>query len=129
MDKKELFSNFQNNWGRLLSPFEIEEINVLIEQDNISLELINEALRQSVLYHRHNMPYVVKILKNWKSRDILTIERVREHEEARDALLNAKTEVSAEFVQMLIGAAEMWGSDDVKNNTLPHLQSLLAARG
>ena len=120
MDKKELFSNFQNNWGRLLSPFEIEEINV---------ELINEALRQSVLYHRHNMPYVVKILKNWKSRDILTIERVREHEEARDALLNAKTEISSEFVQMLIGAAEMWGSDDVKNNTLPHLQSLLAARG
>lgn len=129
MDKKELFSNFQNNWGRLLSPFEIEEINVLIEQDGINLELINEALRQSVLYHRHNMPYVVKILKNWKSRDILTIERVREHEEARDALLNAKIEISSEFVQMLIGAAEIWGSQDVKNNTLPNLHSLLTARG
>lgn len=31
MDKKELFDNFQNNWMRLLSPFEIEDINKWID--------------------------------------------------------------------------------------------------
>lgn len=126
MKKKELFENFQKNWGRFLSPFEIDEINVLLEQDKFTPEIINEALRQSVLYNKQNMPYIIKILKNWKSRNILTVDSVRAHEEARDAERNLKVEVSDSFIEMLIGAAEIWGSDEVKEHVIPDLKSQLA---
>ena len=126
MKKKELFENFQKNWGRFLSPFEIDEINVLLEQDKFTPEIINEALRQSVLYNKQNMPYIIKILKNWKSRNIVTVDSVRAHEEARDAERNLKVEVSDCFIEMLIGAAEIWGSDEVKERVIPDLKSQLA---
>ncbi|MDQ0222011.1 DnaD domain-containing protein [Streptococcus moroccensis] len=107
MTKKELFGNFEKNWGRLLSPFEIEEITVLMNQDNFEPEVVNEALRLSVLQQKPFMPYLVKILKNWKSRNIMTVEQVRYHEQKRQHEMNpvGNAEMGAEMLRI---AKKLW---------------------
>ncbi|HHC5105039.1 TPA: DnaD domain protein, partial [Streptococcus pyogenes] len=55
MTKKELFENFQKNWMRLLSPFEIEDIDKWIDEDNMPVEVVNEALKETVIYNAPNL--------------------------------------------------------------------------
>ncbi|VGV56674.1 DNA replication protein dnaD [Streptococcus pyogenes] len=76
MDKKELFDNFQNNWMRLLSPFEIEDISKWIDEDNMPVEVANEALKSTILYNAPNLKYLNRVLNNWKRQGIDTVEKV-----------------------------------------------------
>ncbi|EHI70156.1 replication initiation and membrane attachment protein, DnaB/DnaD family [Streptococcus ictaluri 707-05] len=76
MDKKELFDNFQNNWMRLLSPFEIEDINKWIDEEKMPVEVVNEALKSTILYNAPNLRYLNRVLNNWKRQGIDTVEKV-----------------------------------------------------
>ncbi|PXX83134.1 DNA replication protein [Streptococcus dysgalactiae subsp. equisimilis] len=76
MDKKELFDNFQNNWMRLLSPFEIEDINKWIDEEKMPVEVVNEALKSTILYNTPNLRYLNRVLNNWKRQGIDTVEKV-----------------------------------------------------
>lgn len=76
VDKKELFDNFQNNWMRLLSPFEIEDISKWIDEDNMPVEVVNEALKSTILYNAPNLKYLNRVLNNWKRQGIDTVEKV-----------------------------------------------------
>lgn len=76
VDKKELFDNFQNNWMRLLSPFEIEDISKWIDEDNMPVEVVNEALKSTILYNAPNLKYLNRVLNNWKRQGVDTVEKV-----------------------------------------------------
>lgn len=76
MDKKELFDNFQNNWMRLLSPFEIEDINKWIDEEKMPVEVVNEALKSTILYNAPSLRYLNRVLNNWKRQGIDTVEKV-----------------------------------------------------
>lgn len=76
MDKKTLFENFQKNWMRLISPFEIEDIEKWIDEDNMPVEVINEALKETVIYNAKNTRYLNRVLNNWKANGIDTVEKV-----------------------------------------------------
>lgn len=76
MDKKILFENFQKNWMRLISPFEIEDIEKWIDEDNMPVEVINEALKETVIYNAKNTRYLNRVLNNWKANGIDTVEKV-----------------------------------------------------
>ncbi|WP_283262358.1 DnaD domain-containing protein [Streptococcus dysgalactiae] len=76
MTKKELFENFQKNWMRLLSPFEIEDIDKWIDEDNMPVEVVNEALKETVIYNAPNLRYLNRVLNNWKRQGIDTVEKV-----------------------------------------------------
>ncbi len=76
VDKKELFDNFQNNWMRLLSPFEIEDINKWIDEEKMPVEVVNEALKSTILYNAPNLRYLNRVLNNWKRQGIDTVEKV-----------------------------------------------------
>ncbi|HES2369707.1 TPA: DnaD domain protein [Streptococcus pyogenes] len=76
LDKKELFDNFQNNWMRLLSPFEIEDINKWIDEEKMPAEVVNEALKSTILYNAPNLRYLNRVLNNWKRQGIDTVEKV-----------------------------------------------------
>ncbi|HFF7454476.1 TPA: DnaD domain-containing protein, partial [Streptococcus pyogenes] len=73
---KELFDNFQNNWMRLLSPFEIEDINKWIDEEKMPVEVVNEALKSTILYNAPNLRYLNRVLNNWKRQGIDTVEKV-----------------------------------------------------
>ncbi len=76
VDKKELFDNFQNNWMRLLSPFEIEDINKWIDEEKMPVEVVNEALKSTILDNAPNLRYLNRVLNNWKRQGIDTVEKV-----------------------------------------------------
>ena len=53
-DLKGLVETFQQELGRLLSPFEIEDLEKSLKEDGTSADLIKEALREAVLNGKPN---------------------------------------------------------------------------
>ncbi|WP_010095860.1 DnaD domain-containing protein [Ornithinibacillus scapharcae] len=73
-----LFILFEQEFGRPLSPFEIETVNVWLDEDKIAPSLIKAALRESVLMAKLNFKYMDRILREWKKKGIHTVEQARE---------------------------------------------------
>ena len=72
---------FQSEFRRLLSGFEIEEINHLLNENDS--ELVKEALRTAINLGKPNVKYVGGILKNWQQNQVTTVEQVRQSEKQR----------------------------------------------
>ncbi|WP_163969832.1 DnaD domain-containing protein [Oceanobacillus halotolerans] len=72
-----LFLLFEQEFGRPLSPFEIETINVWLDEDQQSPALIKAALRESVLMGKLNFKYLDRILREWKKKGVQTVEQAR----------------------------------------------------
>lgn len=73
-----IFILFEQEFGRPLSPFEIETINVWLDEDHMAPSLIKAALRESVLIGKLNFKYIDRILREWKRKGIHTVEQARE---------------------------------------------------
>lgn len=73
-----IFILFEQEFGRPLSPFEIETINVWLDEDHLAPSLIKAALRESVLLGKLNFKYIDRILREWKRKGIHTVEQARE---------------------------------------------------
>ena len=65
-DLKSLVDTFQQELGRLLSPFEIEDLEKSLKEDGTSADVIKEALREAVLNGKPNWKYIQAILRNWR---------------------------------------------------------------
>ena len=72
----DIFSVFEREFGRTLSPTELSIIDSWHE-NNINDELIKEALKESVLSGVHNMRYVDKILFEWSKKGYKNIEEIK----------------------------------------------------
>lgn len=73
-----IFILFEQEFGRPLSPFEIEMINTWLDEDNMKPSLIKAALRESVLMGKLNFKYIDRILREWKKKGIHSVEQARE---------------------------------------------------
>ncbi len=73
-----IFILFEQEFGRPLSPFEIETINSWLDEDKITPALIKAALRESVLMGKLNFRYIDRILREWQRKGIHTVEQARE---------------------------------------------------
>lgn len=72
-----LFILFEQEFGRPLSPFEIETVNAWLDEDKLVPALIKAALRESVLMGKLNFKYIDRILREWKRKGIHTVEQAR----------------------------------------------------
>ena len=85
--QKDLYDNFEKEFGRTLSPMEYEIINNWKEQ-KISNELILSALKEAVFNGVNNLRYIDKILYEWNKKGIKKLSEVRlkekEKEESKD---------------------------------------------
>lgn len=79
MPEGTLFILFEQEFGRPLSPFEIETVNAWLDEDEIVPSLIKAALRESVLMGKLNFKYMDRILRDWRKKGIQTVEEAREH--------------------------------------------------
>ena len=77
-DNSDIYSLFEREFGRTLSPFEYELINKWIEK-GVSEETIKEALKEAVLNGVRNFKYIDKIIYEWSKKD--TKKRVKEDKE------------------------------------------------
>src|SRR5699024_285231 len=73
-----IFILFEQEFGRPLSPFEIETINHWLDDDYYSPEIIKAALREDVLMSKLNFNYIERILRTWENKGNKTVEQARE---------------------------------------------------
>ena len=75
-----LFSIFEKEFGRTLSPIEYELINAW-KDNNYSEELIKEALKEAVLNGVSNLRYIDKILYEWNKKGIKKVTDIEKKRE------------------------------------------------
>lgn len=79
VDEKSLYTTFEREFGRPLSPFECETLSIWIDQDHHDPEIIVAALKEAVISGKMNFRYIDRILFEWKKNGIQTIDQARKH--------------------------------------------------
>ncbi|MEW5761703.1 MAG: DnaD domain protein [Bacillota bacterium] len=74
----DLYRLFASEFGRPLSPLEVEQIRRW--QSESGAVLVQEALRRAVLLGKHNFKYIDSILLEWQKNNIRTLEEVDAYE-------------------------------------------------
>lgn len=74
--EKNLYSIFESEFGRPLSPIEMQTLVAWIEEDEYPPELIQMALREAVLSQVYNFKYIDRILISWEKKNIRTKQQV-----------------------------------------------------
>ena len=103
-DLKDLVETFQQELGRLLSPFEIEDLEKSLKEDRTSVDLIKEALREAVLNGKPNWKYIQAILRNWRYEGIKSVVQVEAKRQEREVTNPQNVQVSADFQN----AMDLW---------------------
>ena len=103
-DLKSLVETFQQELGRLLSPFEIEDLEKSLKEDGTSADLIKEALREAVLNGKPNWKYIQAILRNWRHEGIKSVAQVEAKRQEREAANPQNVQVSSDFKN----AMDLW---------------------
>ena len=70
-NSSDIYSKFEKEFGRTLSPVEYETISKWIES-NIPLELIEAALKEAILSGVNSIRYIDKILFEWNKKGYKT---------------------------------------------------------
>ncbi|MBT0951222.1 DnaD domain-containing protein [Streptococcus infantis] len=103
-DLKSLVETFQQELGRLLSPFEIEDLEKSLKEDGTSADLIKEALREAVLNGKPNWKYIQAILRNWRHEGIKSVAQVEAKRQEREVTNPQNVQVSSDFKN----AMDLW---------------------
>ena len=74
-NNEDIFTIFEKEFGRTISPTEYEKINSWLEED-IDKTLIIEALKEAVYNSTTSLRYIETILYSWKKKGIKTKEDV-----------------------------------------------------
>jgi len=72
-----IYNQFEQAFGRPLSPFEIETLQTWLDQDRYPEELIITALREASSVGKLYIRYIDRILLEWQRHDIQTVEDAR----------------------------------------------------
>ncbi len=75
IENTDMFSLFEKELGRTLSPMECEIIKEWLS-NNYTEELIKEALKEAIYNNVRNLKYIDRILYTWKSKGINTKEDI-----------------------------------------------------
>ena len=98
---KDLVETFQQELGRLLTPFEIEDLSKTVKDDGIKVDLIKEALREAVLNGKPNWKYIQAILRNWRHEGIQSVTQVEAKRAEREVNNPKQVQASADFLDAM----------------------------
>lgn len=87
---QELYRLFEQEFGRPLSPIELETIGQWLKQDNYHQDIIRLALREAVLNQAYSLKYIDRILLSWERKNLTTKDQVLKDQKARQK--NLKTD-------------------------------------
>ena len=82
--KSNIFETIEKEFGRTLSPIEYEIIKAWLD-NNISEDLIKEALKEATFNGVSNLRYIDKILYEWGKKGFITSEDVKNNKKKRNA--------------------------------------------
>lgn len=101
---KDLVEDFERELGRMLSPFELEDLQKTLSEDKAEPDLVRAALREAVFNGKTNWNYINAILRNWRREGITTLRQVEERRQEREEAKSPKVSVSDDF----LSAMNLW---------------------
>jgi DNA replication protein len=81
LEETDLYTVFEQEFSRPLSPLECETLAMWIDQDEHNVNIIKAALREAVISGKLNFRYIDRILFEWKKNGVKTIEQAKKHGE------------------------------------------------
>lgn len=78
-EEVDIFTAFEQEFARPLSPIECETITSWLDEDQHSKELILAALKEAVFAGKLHFRYIDRILLEWQRNRITTVEQAREY--------------------------------------------------
>lgn len=75
----DLYTIFEQEFGRPLSPYECETLTLWLDDDRHEPIIIKAALREAVISGKLNFRYIDRILFEWKKNGIKTIEQAKSY--------------------------------------------------
>ena len=88
----------------MLTPFELEDLQKYVREDDVSPDLIREALKESIFNSKRNWKYLTAILRRWTRDGITTVRQIEERRQERDQANPSKVQVSDDF----LNAMNLW---------------------
>lgn len=76
---KDIFTIFEKEFARPLSPMECETISSWLDQDKYEQELILGALKEAVFAGKVHFRYIDRILLEWSRNRVFTVEQAKEY--------------------------------------------------
>jgi len=77
--RKDIFSIFEKEFGRPLTPMELESISGWLDKDGYPEQLILAGLKEAVFAGKVHFRYIDRILLEWSRNRITTVEQAKEH--------------------------------------------------
>lgn len=74
----QLIQTFEREFGRVLTPIELETINQWLVLDSYSVDLIRLALKEAVIHQALSLKYMDKILLSWEKKNIRTVQEAQQ---------------------------------------------------
>ncbi|HEN9986367.1 TPA: DnaD domain-containing protein [Streptococcus agalactiae] len=81
---KDLVGDFERELGRLLSPFELEDLQKTLQEDQTDPDIVRAALREAVFNGKTSWNYINAILRNWRREGLTTFRQIEERKQARE---------------------------------------------
>ncbi len=108
-EETDLYTCFENEFGRPLSPYECETLALWMDDDHHDPSIIKAALRESVMSGKLNFRYIDRILFEWKKNGIKTVEQAKQQgrkfrqkqTQSRTASAESQSSVSVSFYNWL----------------------------
>ncbi|MDV6377703.1 DnaD domain-containing protein [Sporosarcina sp. GW1-11] len=88
----EVYSLFEQEFGRFLSPMECETIGMWIDKDGHTPEIIRAALKEAVLAQKMSLRYIDRILFEWKKKNVKSMRDVEKQTRAFRPVVAATAE-------------------------------------
>lgn len=76
-DRSVVFEQIETEFGRPLSPLEMESITQWLDEDHYRPELIQLALKEAVLSQAYSLKYMDRILLSWERKNLKTAAQVQ----------------------------------------------------
>lgn len=81
--RSQVFDKIEVEFGRPLSPIELETVAKWLDEDNYAADLILMALQEAVLNQVWNLKYMDRILRSWEKQHVTTAQQVDQQRKAR----------------------------------------------
>ncbi|MFZ2354072.1 DnaD domain-containing protein [Paucilactobacillus nenjiangensis] len=94
--REQVFNKIEVEFGRPLTPMEMEVVAKWIDEENYSMNLITQALQEAVMNQAWSLKYMDRILSSWDRQNIRTVQQVEQLQANRfEAKQKAKGETKS----------------------------------
>ncbi|AME08377.1 DnaD domain-containing protein [Bacillus siamensis] len=100
-EQKSLYTIFEEEFGRPLSPLECETLAIWQDQDQHDAILIKHALKEAVLSGKLSFRYIDRILFEWKKNGFKTVEQANAHSQKFRRVQTKQNEPQKEYTRQV----------------------------